>query len=170
MLRRTFTAAVLVIGVLFLVVSGLAGDTSFAFQERRCPEPPKSPFRYVITYENEADYHSPDGGKRAYRVVEVLLDPDAFSEATLRRLFELLSKRFPKSDKLFVHVHTSLEDVYTPEEADQMLPLAMCDTLPGDKHAWAMYNRSNEYEGFDYSHNARGGAVKTVKLRGNVIK
>jgi len=164
MFKRSLIAAVLLVGVFSLRIDVSAGCVSFDPQGRRCPEPPKSPFRYVITYKDEMSYLSPDSSNHTFQVVEVLLDPKSFSEATLRQLFELLSKRFPKSNKLFVHVHTNLEDVYTPEEAEQIVLPPKCDILPGDKYPWAMYNRTDEYEGFNYSTNAPGSIVKTVKV------
>ena len=54
----------------------------------------------------------------------------------------------------------------TPEEVDQLRPLAQCASLPGDNHSWAIYNRNRDYDGFDYSTREPGAGIKTVKLRG----
>ena len=156
-------------GLVYLLLAfatGAAGSVPCQQQGQRCPEPARSPFRYVITYNDEVDYHSSEGEKGTFRVVEILLDSESFSEPTLRQLFELIAKRFPKSDRLFVHVHTSLDDVYTPEEVDQLRPPAQCASLPGDRHPWAVYNRNRNYEGFDYGTGEPGAGMKTVKLRG----
>src|SRR6185503_20891378 len=134
-------------------------------EQRPCEEPSRSPFRYVIVYETTVASALPQRGAETFQTVDVLLDPSSFSEATLKRLFELLSKRFSKSNRLFVHVHTHLDDLYTPEENDQGIS-GRCNTLRGDKHAWALYNRSDAYEGFDYKLTEPGGSVITVRLRG----
>jgi hypothetical protein len=144
--------------------SGSAYKAFSNTQEKPCPAPTRSLFRYAITYNDEIEYTAPGGATATYRVVDVLLAPKSFSEATLRQLFQLLSKRFLKSDKLTVHVHTNLEDVYTPEESEQILPKAQCNTLAGDKYPWAIYNRTHEYEGFSYSTNEPGSTTKTIKL------
>jgi hypothetical protein len=168
MYRRLLIVKLLLFGAFLIPVSGIVRAASLVPQKKSCPEPPKSPFRYAIVYNDETDYRSSEGDAGKFRVVEVLLDSTAFSEGTLRQLFALLSKRFPKSDRLFVHVHTNLEDVHTPEEAEQIPPLSSCDVLPGGKYPWAMYNRSGGYEGFNYSMNRLGESVRVVTLRGKV--
>ena len=126
---------------------------------QQCPEPQRSPFRYAIVHNDQVESSKGE----TFRIVDVLLDPKSLSESNLTQLFQSLSKQFPKSNRLFVHVHTNLEDVYTPEEASQIMPSVRCNTLRGDKYPWATYNRSDEYEGFDYFDAT--GSIKTVKLR-----
>jgi hypothetical protein len=168
MLTRTLITALLLVGAFSIRADASNGCSTPDPQQRRCPEPPKSPFRYVITYKDQMDYIAPDDSKQTVQVVEVLLDPKSFSEGTLGQLFGLLSKRFSTPKKLFVHVHTNLEDVYTPEEAEQIVPPSKCDILPGSKFPWAIYTRTDEYEGFNYGTNEPGGTVRTVKLRDKV--
>src|SRR5205085_5305609 len=121
----------LVFGDFLLSVSGVVRASSLVPQKKECPEAPKSAFRCAIVYNDEADYRSLGGDAGKFRVVEVLLDSNSFSEDTLRQLFALLSKRFPTSGRLFLHVHTNLEDVYTPQEAEQIPSPIGCDILPG---------------------------------------
>lgn len=153
--------------VLFTVLlSGLGyKNASTSIQQKPCPEPTKSPFRYAIAHDDEVDYVV-NGVTQKYRSVDVLLGVESFSEATLRQLFELLSKRYAKADWLFVHVHTNLADVYTPEEAEQIAPSAKCQFLRGDKYPSASYTRKDDFEGFSYSTNEPGSSVKTIRLKG----
>ena len=129
-------------------------------QSRPCSEPVKSPFRYVIAHNDEIMSTSGE----TFRGIDVLMEPKSLSEANLKQLFAMLSSKFSRSNRLFVHVHTDLEDVYTPEEANQIAPTEMCNSLPGDKHPWAIYVRDASYEGFDYVQQV-GGKVTTVQLR-----
>lgn len=68
-------------------------------------------FRYAIIY-NDA----PANG--VGRDLHVLMDPSEFSEANLRFLFVLLSRRFQALPGFTVYVETSLQDIQTPEERD----------------------------------------------------
>jgi len=62
-------------------------------------------------------------GKATHRIlqVEVLMDKNAFSESSLRILFQLLSQRFPKPELLMMDIFTSLEQIDTPEESDRKM-------------------------------------------------
>jgi hypothetical protein len=130
-------------------------------QSRPCPEPVRSAFRYVIAYNQEATSNRGE----TFRVIDVLMDPNSLSEGNLKQLFAMLSRSFPQSNRLFIHVHTNLEDVYTPEEANQIAFASRCDTLRSDKYPWAMYNRSATYEGFDYVQTI-GEKISTIQMRG----
>ncbi len=77
----------------------------------------------------------------------------------------MLSKRFEKSDQLFAHVYTNLEDLYTLEEEDQLFGPATCETLRTDKHPSALYSRTIASETFYFGTNERGTRWKTVVLR-----
>lgn len=71
-------------------------------------------FRYIIV-SNEIDaYQNP---KLNRRVIQVLMDERAFSEKTLRALFSLVSKRFPRPESLYVDVATSLEQLRRQRKA-----------------------------------------------------
>ncbi len=166
MVRMVFQNVRGILVITILLVSGAgSGRALNSVQQKRCPEPTKSPFRYAITHNDEVDYVV-NGVTRKYRSVDVLLGLESFSEATLRHLFERLSKRYPKVDWLYVHVHTNLADVYTPEEAEQIAPSARCEYLRSDKYPSATYTRKDDFEGFNYSTNEPGSSVKTIRLRG----
>lgn len=124
----------------------------------------RSPFRYVIA-SNEVI----DGGgdpKDAFRYVVVLLDEKAFSEATLRELFKLLSKRFPKPNDMDVYVWTNLEQVPTPEEAEAGAVSEAPDNPALDKYPNALLIRKDSNELFRYTPNAPNTDMKTVILKG----
>ena len=96
MLRLTFAAAALIAGIFAIAASERHVDI-YSDANVQCPETVRSPFRYVILDARETKYLSPDGGEATFRGVEVLLAPQSFSEGTLRRLFEMLSKRLEKT-------------------------------------------------------------------------
>ena len=140
--------------------SALSWNITANAQSRPCPEPVRSAFRYVIT--NNDEITSTQG--ETLRIIDVLMDATSLSEGNLRKLFASLSNKFSGSSRLLVRVHTNLEDVYTPEEASQIVHASKCDTLRGDRYPWAMYNRSAAYEGFDYVQKI-GDKISTVQLR-----
>jgi len=86
----------------------------------------------------------------ASRHVEILIDEKDFSEANLRSILGLVSKRFPSPKLLFVDVSTSLDQILTPEERDEGVTSDM-DGPPVKQHLWAIYVRSTEGEYFRYS-------------------
>ena len=70
---------------------------------------PQPPFRYAIIYNDPGT----DGSSRT---LIILMEPSEFSEANLRTLFGLLSRRYKNLPKYNAYIETSLEDVPTPEE------------------------------------------------------
>lgn len=76
----------------------------------------RSPFRYIIGFNQVADPSDSDGGRR---FVEVLIDEAAFGEDNLKDLFTLVSHRYPTPKTMYIDVFTSLEDISTPEESEQ---------------------------------------------------
>ena len=125
----------------------------------------RSPFRYVIVF-NEVIDDSGNPPKDAYRYVEVLLDEKAFSEETLKELFKLLSKRFPKPNAMHVEVSTNLEQVDTPEERQA----GKMSEAPGnpalDRYPSALLIRQGGNELFRYTPTAPNTDMKTVVLKG----
>jgi hypothetical protein len=90
----------------------------------------ESPFRYVIVF-NELDDSAKDFGIESQRKITVLLDRNSFSEKNLKTLYELLSRRFPAPPNMQVYVKTSLNDIETPEEHDNLVIASGIDSGPG---------------------------------------
>ncbi|MGH9949794.1 MAG: hypothetical protein ACRD6X_21710 [Pyrinomonadaceae bacterium] len=101
----------------------------------------KSDFRYVIV-DNEVQENE--------RIVQVLMDEKSFSEENLRKLFRLVSKRLPSPSVLRINVATSLDQLATPEEADQGWNSGETSRIT-ENHFWAIYLRSKDDEFFRYS-------------------
>lgn len=118
------------------------------------------PFRYVII--NDEIENSRDG-RLTSRHVEILLDKKSFSEENLRRLFWLISRRFPEPITLFVDVYTSLDQAPTPEERDEGGRSNQAEE-PSKDFLWAMYVRNHNSEFFRYSPIANRTANKQVQL------
>lgn len=95
-------------------------------QSRR--ESRRSPFRYVIIG-NSVDVPAGDPAD-AVREMTILLDEKAFSERALRELFRLVLRRYPEPARLSATVYTSLEQLRTPEEAEQGAQSEVGDTSP----------------------------------------
>jgi hypothetical protein len=88
----------------------------------------------------------------------------SFSERNLRELFGLISKRFPDPIVLRIHVATSVEQLSTPEEADQGWNSSEKVNDVAEKHFWAFYLRSDDDEFFRYSPVEDKTDVRTVQL------
>jgi hypothetical protein len=124
---------------------------------------PKAEFRYIL-FEN--DVESSNSPKIARRTVSVLLDKASFSEETLKKLFALVSKRFPEPAWLQVDVYTSLEQLRTPEEAE--LPKVSGQDSSGTfyNHPYALFMRIEGNELFRYYPNPPSRERKTVIIKG----
>ncbi len=133
-----------------------------AQQERRLDERHTAGFRYAIIVNDV------EGGDSPYRSISVLLDEVSFSNETLKKLFYLMSKRFPEPQRLEVWVKTSLWDVPTPEEADEG-GMSERDYDPHDDlHPRALLIRQDGNELFRYTANSKAPYVnmRTVILKG----
>jgi hypothetical protein len=86
---------------------------------------PQPPFRYAIIYNDPGT----DGSSRT---LIILMEPSEFSEANLRTLFGLLSRRYKNLPKYNAYIETSLEDVPTPEEHEG----------PAIQSKWAILTRA----------------------------
>lgn len=125
-----------------------------------------SPFRYAVVV-NEVE--GKVGRGSSYRYVEVLLEDKAFSEETLKELFDLLTKRFRKPLVLHVKVFTSLDDVQTPEERESPRISEVDQLPPANKNRTAFFLRdANKNEWFRYEN--LNGAEKTVIIKGKAPK
>jgi hypothetical protein len=126
-------------------------------------KPYRSPFRYVIVWHYVDMDQSTQTG---YRNLEVLLDEKAFNEANLTELFSLLKKRFPVPRALFINVKVSLEDLPTPEEADEPQISERSDVLPGT-HPTALLARNGlGEEWIRYTMNPSKSDGKRIILKG----
>ena len=163
MKMRTILSIALCIGFLF-AANSLAGFNNKHVLPAQNQYNYSSPFRYVIV-NNEVIDDSGDP-KDAYRYVEVLLDEKAFSEATLKKLFKLLSKRFPKPSTMDVSVSTNLEQVDTPEERDEPKVSEAPATPSLNRYPSALLIRIDGNELFRYTPNPPNTEMKTVILRG----
>jgi hypothetical protein len=152
---------------IFILLSVLILAPPVYSQGKDCVKPYRSQFRYFIIG-NEVD--SGAGDRRdARRSINVLLDDKSFSEANLKQLFRLLSKRFPKPAVLDVWVYSSMEVAPTPEEVEQpgMSEARWCDESFSDKFHWALYIRTKENEFFRYNPNPPKLEMKAVVLKGS---
>src|SRR6185369_960603 len=168
MSKVALVSLLVAVGFCLCVSSGVAAQTLPSQKDLKpCPEPPQSPFRYVITRSDITEgTHFPGGGKFRARGVDVLLDEKSLSESTLKQLFALISKRFPDPAKLHVSVYTSLDDMMTPEEGEFIATACTLD-LAKLKFPPAFYTRDGEREQFVYRSKGMDGFFeKTVVLRG----
>jgi hypothetical protein len=124
----------------------------------------RSPFRYVIT--SNVVINSGKNPRDAYRSVGILLDKNAFSEETLKGLFKLVSKRFPKPKDMEVWVSTNLEQIPTPEESEAGAMSEAPDDPALEKYPSALLIRKGSNELFRYTSNPPSPDMKTVVLRG----
>jgi len=135
-------------------------------ESKPCPESPRSPFRYAITYNHVNEFISSGRPNVKSRLVNVLLDGKSFSEENLKQLFGLLSKRFPEPIDMIVSVYTNLEDISTPEEDEVILINCIMADFLTPQHPWANYTRNDELERFYYHTRKLDEPPKDVILRG----
>jgi hypothetical protein len=106
-----FTAKV-VLAILILLCSG--GPNGRSAESAQLGIYKSSPFRYVIVHNEVAKTYQ-------IRQVWVLMEEKAFTEDNLRVLYQLVVKRYPEPSSMDVTVLSNLEDVATPEEADNAI-------------------------------------------------
>lgn len=73
--------------------------------------------RYVVVH-NKIDPKISSTDKDR-RFIEILIKRSSFSQKNLATIFQLVAKRFPEPETLFINVFTDLGDIQTPEERDQ---------------------------------------------------
>lgn len=154
--RARYTCVIVVVGIVVLQLAGSV-DAQKATPRDRSTE---NLFRYAIV-ENSVSHE--DNPKLISRHIEVLLDERAFSEKTLRVLFDLVSKRYATPKNLNVDVYTNLEQIMTPEERDYGSVSGGMDTNP-DKFLWAVYLRNPYAHFFRYSPVDNKSDIRTVEL------
>jgi hypothetical protein len=119
-------------------------------------------FRYIIV----SSTVNRDDPKLPVRIVEILLDEKKFSEDTLRKLYLLVSKRFPKPKDMQVWVYTSLDQIATPEEEGAPVASHIIKEDPNaPKHYKAFLLRRDGNELFWY-YNLDGTESTTIVLKG----
>lgn len=163
-MMRTMLRIALCIGLLLAANSHGEVNNKHMVQAQNQDKLYRSPFRYVIV-NNEVNDGSGDP-RGAYRYVEVLLDEKAFSEETLKALFKLVSKRFPKPNDMDVYIWTNLEQVDTPEEKDEPKVSEAPDNPALDKYPTALLIRKDGNELFRYTLKAPNTDMKTVVIKG----
>jgi hypothetical protein len=111
------------------------------------------------------------------RIVTVLLDREAFSEETLKKLFALLSKRFPEPKRMMVEVYTNLKQIPTPEEGrvpavSEVRLRDLCDGCywadllrARDEYRWAILIRSDGDGLIIYNPNPPSLETKEIVLK-----
>jgi hypothetical protein len=104
-----------------------------------------SSFRYAIV-RNEVAKALPT------RQVWVLMEERAFTEENLKSLYQLVIKRYPEPYDLNIWVYTKLEDVPTPEEAEEggMSEVKDSPALSGAPTAVCVRNERTEYINYFY--------------------
>ena len=112
---------------------------------------------------------------RSSRLVFVLLDQSAFSEDTLRNLCELIAKRYPAPDNLYLYIYTNLEQTPTPEENDLLGTSSSPEEMTGaeltfaeymKKYPFALYMRSHGNESVHYVDSRTTQTEKVVVIKG----
>jgi hypothetical protein len=121
----------------------------------------RSSIRYIIIYNEVSKTTYPT------RNVEILMEESAFNEENLKQLFELLDKRFPTPENLFVTVHTSIRTIDTPEERDignySLEAGRLTDEI--NKHKDAFFIRyENGYRRIRYTTSLSPKRVRDVEL------
>lgn len=129
-------------------------------QEQRVYERHNAPFRYVIC----GNTISPVGERK----IIVLLDPVAFSEDNLKKVYFFVAKRFPEPADLSVWVYTSLWQVETPEEAEIPHISDIGDDPHNNQFQYALLMRVRGNELFRYSSDEKPPyrRLKTVIITG----
>lgn len=161
---RNVSIAVLCFGLWVSASSQVKAMNNHSTKGRAKQERSKSSFRYVILRNEYAgDNVEP---RDPYRTVEVLLDETVFSEKTLRKLFDLISRRYPKPQLLRVWVYTNLNQLATPEEEDRGKRSETPDDPDDDKYHWAIFIREDGNELFRYNPDPPSTDLRTVILKG----
>ena len=131
MFKRTLLSLGLSLSIISLPVKS---------QDKKCFQPYRSPFRYVI-YNNQLYSFG--------RSIDVLLDEKSFSEKTLRELFQLVAEKYPEPKHLVINVVTDLDVALTPEERDApaISEVEICGGDRMDKYHRAIFIRSSDGSG-----------------------
>ncbi|SRR2546423_1470561 len=154
---------ILALGLLLILLINSTANPQYLYatQEHSSTRHPQSGFRYIIFY---------SGLLHGRRVTLVLMDRQAFSEANLKELFKLISKRFLQPDQLFVSVYTSLDQLPTPEEQDDEDSNDFWQSPERqqtfNKYPRADYVRENGNESFHYVMGGNDQTERAVIIKG----
>jgi hypothetical protein len=118
--------------------------------------------RYIIC----GNVLRPAPGPDAVRNICVLMDEDSFGPESLKELFSLLSKRFPEPAVFVCSVKTSLDQLNTPEEEDNLMSLHKEEPHLVDHHHRAIFIRSADNEIIRYTAAPGDTSLKTIVLKG----
>ena len=118
-------------------------------------------FKFIITH-NFADKTS--------REVEVFLDPQAFNDKNLKKLFSYFATKYKSPNIMEVRVETSWYTVAAPNidcEGEAM------SNMPDDpeklKYHWALYLRSGNDEVYRFNPKLGERSMETVLLKGKLF-
>jgi len=151
------------LGISVFVMMILLQADSWEQQKSKYRDWRSSEFRYLI-YANHANFDDP--AKPIQRQVYLLLKEKAFSAANLKKLFALISRRFPQPDWLEVWVRTSLMQIGTPEEQDEPLISESPYIDPHeDEHPEALMIRIQDNEILRYTPSPPYINMDTMSLR-----
>lgn len=129
----------------FLLFPILMGSRSFSLTQETTKS--EKDFRYIICG-NEL---RPRPGPNAVRNISVLMDENSFGPDTLKRLFRLLDERFPEPNAFICMAFTSLDQLNTPEEADQPKHSETNELAKEEHHNWAILMRGSGNEIIRYT-------------------
>jgi len=115
-------------------------------------------FKFVITH-NSAD--------KTTREIWVFLDPDAFNDKNLKKLFGYFAGKYKSPNIRSVQVETSWYRLPAPNidcEGNGMS--GMPDDRERSKYHWALYLRSGNDEVYRYNPKLGQGSMETILLKG----
>jgi hypothetical protein len=98
------------------------------------------------------------------------MDENSFEPDTLKELFRLLNKRFPEPIAFICTVFTSLDQINTPEEADQPKHSASNEASKEDHHHRAILIRTEKNEIIRYTVAPGDYSLETIVLKGIDLK
>jgi len=118
-------------------------------------------FKFLITH-NFADAKT--------REVSVFMDPSAFNDKNLRKLFKYFSTKYRSPNTMTVRVETSWYTAGAPNidcEGNGMSELP--DDPERQKYHWALYLRSGENEVYRFNPKLGKKSMETVLLKGKLF-
>ncbi len=116
-----------------------------------------SPFRYIIAH-NEINKLSKKSNV-LHRNLIVLMEKDAFTEENLKKLYILVTKRFPKPLSLIVIVETDINEIPTLEERET----GTFGLSKSKKRSWAIMFRSKNVSRIDISSDSKDLSIEMPK-------
>jgi hypothetical protein len=149
----------------------LAAPASTAHSSTCDEGPPR--FKYIIAdkalLRGGQPIREEDVDQAALLRLTILLDRDAYSEANLKTLLCLLSRRFPRPELVVIFVYTNVKQLPTPEQAEEGGLTGMPEDPNIRRYHRAYMERSRDSELIRYQ-DKPGGRMKTVYLKGGPPK